>query len=250
MVEKLSYEFLGKGKPLVCLHAYALDHTEWLDVAGLLKSNFTLILPDIRGHGRSPSPVGLYSMQELAADIISLLDYLKFEKATLAGHSMGGYVALTIAKNFPDRASGLALVASHAYVDSPEKKASRLEDIETIKEFGPLQVLSEMPANLSEDPKVQEFCRNKISQLDRNGAIGVLAAMAEREDSMEFLKKFDKPLGIIAGTRDRFIPLKMSQKMAEDLHPDVYVEIENSGHMPMLENPKMVAEALRNLFQS
>ena len=248
MAQKLSYEVFGNGHPLVCLHAYALDHTEWLDVAGFLKSDFTLILPDIRGHGRSPSPTGLYSMQELAGDIIALLNHLKIEKAALAGHSMGGYVALSFAKNFPNRISGLALVASHAYADSPEKRASRLEDIEKVKEFGPLQVLSEMPAKLSEDPKIQQFCRSKISQMDRNGVIGVLSAMSERKDSSEFLKSFDLPLGIIAGMRDRFIPLEMSRKMAEDFQPEIYVEIENSGHMPMLENPEAVAEALANLF--
>lgn len=248
MSEKLSYESLGKGQPLVCLHAYALDHTEWLDVAGLLKTNFTLILPDIRGHGRSPSTVGLYTMKELAGDIIALLDHLKIEKAALAGHSMGGYVALSFAKNFSDRISGLALVASHAYADSPEKRASRLADIEKVKEIEPLELLSEMPVNLSEDPKVQQFCRSKINQMDRNGVIGVLSAMAEREDSSEFLMTFDLPLGIIAGMRDCFIPLEMSRKMAEDFQPDVYVEIENSGHMPMLENPEMVAEALANLY--
>jgi pimeloyl-ACP methyl ester carboxylesterase len=250
MAEKLFFEIIGKSMPLVCLHAFPLDHTEWLDVAELLKTNFTLILPDIRGHGRSLSPEGLYSMKELAEDVIALLDHLEIDKAGFAGHSMGGYVALSITKNFPDRVTGLALVASHAYADSPEKKVSRLEDIETVKEQGPLQVLSGMPSNLSEDPKVQEFCKHKISLMGRNGVIGVLAAMADREDSIEFLKKFNEPLGIIAGTQDRFIPLEMSRKMAEDLHPEVYVEIENSGHMPMLENPVDVAEALANLFQS
>ena len=248
MAEKLSYEILGKGMPMVCLHAYALDHTEWLDVAGFLKSDFTLILPDIRGHGRSPSPEGKYSMIELAGDILALMDHLKIEKAVLAGHSMGGYVALSFAKNFPNRIAGLALVASHAYADASEKRASRLEDIEKVKEFGPQQVLSGMPANLSEDPKIQQFCRSKINQMDRNGVIGVLSAMAEREDSSEFLKTFDLPLGIIAGMRDRFIPMEMSRKMAKDFQPDIYVEIENSGHMPMLENPEAVAEALENLF--
>lgn len=249
MKEKLSFEIFGDGKPVVCLHAYALDHTEWLDVAGLMKSKFMVILPDIRGHGHSPSPEGMYSMKELSLDILALLDHLKIEKAGFAGHSMGGYVALSIARNFPGRVSALALVASHAFADSTEKRESRREDIEKVKEHGPVQVLAEMPANLSEDPKVQEFCRIKISRMDKNGVIGVLSAMAEREDSMDWLKKLDKPLGIISGAQDRLISLEISRKMAEHLNPEVYVEIENSGHMPMMEKPEMVADALINLFQ-
>ena len=84
--------------------------------------------------------------------------------------------------------------------------------------------------------------------MDSNGVIGALAAMADRDDSMQFLKNFDKPLGIIAGTDDHFIPLEMSREMAEELNPKVYVEIENSGHMPMMEHPEEVAEALAQLF--
>jgi 3-oxoadipate enol-lactonase len=248
MTVKLSYEIIGEGSPLVCLHAFGLDHTEWLDVAKILKSKAALILPDIRGHGGSPSPEGEYSMKELGADVIAILDNLKIEKAYFAGHSMGGYVMLSIAKNYPERVSGLALVASHAYADSPEKRKSRKESIKLVKQGSPQEVFADMPRNLSDDSRIREFCKQKLSHLDSNGAIGSLAAMADRDDSMQFLKNFNKPLGIIAGTEDHFIPLEMSREMAEELNPKVYVEIENSGHMPMLEHPKEVAEALAQLF--
>ena len=146
---------LGEGRPFVCLHAFALDHTEWLDVAKILKSKATLILPDIRGHGGSPSPEGEYSMKELGADVIAILDQLKIEKANFAGHSMGGYVMLSIAKNFPERVSGLALVASHAYADSPEKRKSRLESIKLVSRGVPRKSLQICLRNLSNDSRIQ-----------------------------------------------------------------------------------------------
>jgi pimeloyl-ACP methyl ester carboxylesterase len=59
----------------------------------------------------------------------------------------------------------------------------------------------------------------------------------------------DKPLGIIAGAKDRFIPLKTSREMAKILNPKVCVEIEKSGHMPMIEDPHTVVEALKKLIQ-
>jgi pimeloyl-ACP methyl ester carboxylesterase len=248
MTIKLSYEILGEGKPLVCLHAYALDHAEWMDVAKILEPRATLILPDIRGHGGSPSPEGEYSMKELGADVIAILDHLKINNASFAGHSMGGYVALSITRNFPDRVSGLALVASHAYADSPEKSRSRWKDIERVREQGPQEVLANMPENLSNNTRIQDFCRQKVEHMDENGVIVVLAAMANRDGSIQFLKNFKKPLGIIVGTEDHFIPLKMSREMADVLQPQVYVEIENCGHMPMMEAPDEVAEAIASLF--
>lgn len=249
MAEKLSYEIVGNGEPLVCLHAYGLDHTEWMQVTGILKEDFTLILPDIRGHGGSPSPPGQYSMPDLAGDVIVMLDQLKINQVFYAGHSMGGYIMLALAKRFPERVAGLALVASHAYTDSPEKIQSRLDAIEKVKEFGPLEVLSGMPDLLSDDPNIREFCREKIKRMDSFGVMGVLAAMAHREDSMVFLKSFNKPIGIIAGKHDRFIPLETSREMNALLKPKMYVELDNCGHMPMMENPEAVAQALRELFQ-
>ena len=248
MAEKLSYEIVGKGDPLVCLHAYGLDHTEWLEAAHLLKSDFTIILPDIRGHGGSSSPPGEYSMPDLAGDVVLMLDRLKIDQAYFAGHSMGGYIMLALAKCFPERMSGLAMVASHAYTDSPEKMQSRLEAIEKVKEFGPLEVPSGMADLLSDDPKVREFCREKIKRMDSFGVMGVLAAMAHRDDSVEFLKSFIQPLGIIAGANDHFIPLETCREMKRLLKPKLYVELDNCGHMPMMENPQAVAQTLRELF--
>ena len=105
-----------------------------------------------------------------------------------------------------------------------------------------------MPDLLSDDPDVREFCRETIKHMDPFGVMGVLAAMAHREDSIDFLKSFKKPLGIIAGKNDRFIPLVTSREMNRLLQPKKYVELDNCGHMPMMENPTAVAQALRDLF--
>jgi hypothetical protein len=82
----------------------------------------------------------------------------------------------------------LALVASHAIANPPYKRRSRLADIERVRELEPLAVLQGMPANLSDFPMVQEFCREKIMNMDPNGEKGVLSAMAVRTDSMDFLR--------------------------------------------------------------
>lgn len=248
MPEKLFHIEIGRGNPLICLHGYALDHTIWLDMAKEMKSNVRLILPDMRGHGKSPALEGKYSMREMAEDILKTMDSLKLDRAYIAGHSMGGYIALALAEYYPDRLSGMALVASHAFADLPEKKKARLNDIEKVKLSSPSEVLSEMPSKLSRNPEVAEHCKNLISQTSKNGVMGVLAGMAERPDRVEVMASLKIPAMVIAGTDDQLIALETSKEMTVRVKGLQLVEILNAGHMPMMENPRETAMALLNLF--
>jgi pimeloyl-ACP methyl ester carboxylesterase len=106
---ELAYDRRGKGTPLMLLHGYPLDHHLWDESASLLKNTFDLIVPDLRGFGESTTIDTPYTMADFASDIAGLLDQLGIQKAAIAGHSMGGYVALAFARLYPERVSGLAL---------------------------------------------------------------------------------------------------------------------------------------------
>lgn len=203
-----------------------------------------MILPDLRGHGRSPAPEGKYSMQEMAADILRIMDENSIERSILVGNSMGGYVSLAFAEHFPDRLSGLALVASHVYADSADKKSARLADIEKIRQTSVTDVLSGMPERLSRHPDVIEFCRERIAGADATGMIGVLGGMAERADAAKTFSTLKVPAMIIAGQEDQFIPIDLSRKMAQLMEEPRLVEIPNAGHLPMLDDPQLTYQAL------
>jgi 3-oxoadipate enol-lactonase len=250
MAEKLYYIEIGRGSPLICLHGYALDHTIWLDMAEEMKSNVRLILPDLRGHGKSPSPEGKYSMLSMAEDILQIMDSLSIERATIAGHSMGGYIALALAELHQDRLLGLALIASHAFTDLPEKKRARLEDIEKLKMLTPLEVLSGMPGKLSKDIRVTEYCKTLISRASKNGILGVLAGMAERPDKIDIMASLKIPVIAIVGIDDQLIPLKTSKDMVPIAKRMQLIEILNAGHMPMMEKPQETAKALFNFIKT
>jgi len=94
----LAYDRRGQGAPLILIHGFPLDHSIWDEVTSLLAPTFELILPDLRGFGESVSPAPVWTITDLAADVASLLDHLGIESAFLAGHSMGGYVALAFAQ--------------------------------------------------------------------------------------------------------------------------------------------------------
>jgi 3-oxoadipate enol-lactonase len=250
MAEKLYYIEIGRGSPLICLHGYALDHTIWLDMAKEMKSNVRLILPDLRGHGKSPSPEGKYSMQAMAEDILRIMDSIELERTYLAGHSMGGYIALALAELHPDRLKGLALIASQAFADLPEKKRARIEDIEKLKLLSPVEVLAGMPGKLSRDTRVIEYSKDLISQVSKNGVLGVLAGMAERPDRIDIMASLKIPVIAIVGIDDQLIPLKTSKDMVSIAKRMQLIEILNAGHMPMMEKPQETAKALFNFIKT
>src|SRR3990172_563796 len=119
---QIAYERHGSRTPLVLLHGYPLDHTIWDEIVPLLEGDFDLIVPDLRGFGQSDLVEEQYTVADMAADVAALLDELGIENTYIAGHSMGGYIALAFVRNYPERVSGLSLVSSQSLGDSPDRK--------------------------------------------------------------------------------------------------------------------------------
>ena len=122
----LAYSEQGSGLALVLLHGLGLDHSIWKSIARNCAPSARIIMPDLRGHGLSGTPEGIYTMDAMATDVKRLLDRIKIEKIVLAGHSMGGYVALAFAKEYPDLLNGLILVTTNADEDPPDKRQARI----------------------------------------------------------------------------------------------------------------------------
>lgn len=234
----------GIGKPLLLLHGFPFDHTIWNTVIALMDKGIRIIAPDLRGHGLSKVSNGDYFISDMAADIVRLLDRLQIDKVVVAGHSMGGYIALDFYRNFPDRISGLVLISSHINPDSADKKKSRFESIEKINKLGAAVALANMPSLLTLDPKAKDLCIKLIGKMDSTGAAGAQFAMAHRRSSEELWKSMLIRQLVIAGNEDQLIPIETSRSISDLSKNSSFIEIENAGHMPMLEAPERVAEAL------
>lgn len=244
---ELAFDRRGKGTPLVLIHGYPLDHSIWGDVVPLLENDFDLILLDMRGFGGSAAIEPPYSMTDIAADLAAILDSLGIEKASFAGHSMGGYVALAFAKAFPDRVSGLSLISSQAASDPPERKEGRYKTAADVSEKGIQIVAAAMTDKLSPNQSVRDFVRSLIGGQSVSGVTGALKAMAEREDLTSFLASFKLPLVLIHGDADELIPVDRAREI-KALVPEAHlVELPGAGHMPMMEQPEQTAEALLRL---
>ena len=245
----IAYERRGRDEPLVLIHGYPLDRTTWNEVASLLETDFDLIIPDMRGMGQSDAVDKTYTVADLASDVASLLDHLKIQKAFVAGHSMGGYVALAFARAHPNRMRGLGMISSQVLADSAERKQGRYQTAKDVAEKGISVVVDSMTSKLSADARIQSFVREVIQRQKPAGIIGSLKAMAERPDSSDLFKSFKFPVVIVHGDADALIPVERGREMKAALPSTHYAELKGAGHMPMMENPKGVAEAFRFLLR-
>lgn len=244
MAVKLYYEKHGVGLPVVCIHGYPLDHSIWNPLIPFLEKKMQLILPDLRGYGKSPVPAGPYTMQGMAEDILGLIDELGFSQVLLVGQSMGGYVALQFARSYPSRLLGLVLVASHPYPDDPEKKKGRYDTIRKVQEEGVEKALVEFPAKLSPVSEIQDYTRKIINATSVDGVIGSLQAMAERSDCSDILSLAEYPTMVVLGKEDVFIPQQQREQMQTQFPKIGFFILENAAHMLMMERSQAVSQVI------
>jgi pimeloyl-ACP methyl ester carboxylesterase len=241
----IAYIRRGRGMSLILIHGYPLDHSIWDQVAPLLGDDFEMIIPDLRGFGGSDLVEADQSIIDYASDLAGIMTQLRVKKAVLAGHSMGGYVALAFAREYPERVSGLAMIASQVLADPPERKEGRYATAKQVLEEGVGPIVESMTPKLSADPAVQAFVRELISRQRSMAIASALRAMAERPDSAEMFAAFRFPVVIVHGDADALIPVERAREMKVALGSARYTELAAVGHMPMLEQPGAVAEALQ-----
>ena len=244
----IAFERRGTGAPMVLLHGYPLDHTIWEPLVPMLEKDFDLILPDLRGFGDSQAMGTNLVMADYAADVAGLLDQLNIQKAAVAGHSMGGYVALAIARAYPSRVLGLGLVSSQVLADTPENKAGRYQQANAIMANGVKDVAESMSAKLSNRPDLQAWLKDLILKQSPAGLAGALRAMAERPDSTSLLAGFDYPIVLVHGLVDALIPVERARSVKTAVPGAHLTEIPDTGHMAMMEAPQKTADALKALL--
>jgi len=249
----LSYSEAGQGTPVVLLHGFPLSRTIWREQQERLSDRFRVITPDLRGHGRSPAPMGVYEMELLARDVLALLDALRIKKGIIMGHSMGGYVALAAWKLAPERFLALGLVDSQAGADPEEVRQGRYTMAEKVAAEGSKPVSEAMlpklfAPNLPTGAPIIDQVRQMILNTPSAGIVGTLKGMAERSDSGPLLTNLNIPVLILTGDKDQVIPLEKAKAMVAALATPTLSIIENAGHMPMLEQPQATTTALRNFL--
>lgn len=236
----MNYEIRGSGKPVFLLHGLALDHSIWLEMAETYSDQAQFIIPDLRGHGCTPLGNADGTLEQFANDVLKLADHLGYEQFTLAGHSMGGYIALALAEIHSERLAGLAMVTSNARTDSLEKRENRLLEAERalnegLQSIGNTLIQRMMPEGELSQP--DEHMCDVIMNSSSAGFANVQKAIANRPNRLEAVKSLTCPVLAIAGGGDQLMPVEIALEVAGASRQGRKVCLPGVGHMPMIEVP-------------
>ena len=237
---RINYKIEGKGSTVVLIHGFLETSETWRDFSNKLSEKHLVITADLPGHGKSELYEEPYTMCRYAESIYYILQEEEIENALITGHSMGGYVALAFAENYPHMLSGLCLFHSSPFADNEEKKKNRDKVINQIKHGNKNLICSDHAKAVFADYNISTF-KNAVSEgekiaksIPEEAVIASLTAMKKRKDRSEILKNLQVPFLYIFGNSDRFIPRTILNKI--DFPKDTSIGIlKNSGHTGMIE---------------
>ncbi|HPX33765.1 MAG TPA: alpha/beta hydrolase [Bacteroidales bacterium] len=236
------YKLDGDGYPLVILHGFMGSSMAWNYFASQLKETFKVIRVDLPGHGKTPTIDKVHTMELMAEAVKTVLDHLNVKKCLMIGHSMGGYVTLEYAKQYPEMLKGIVLFHSHAAADTEESKENRRRNIAIVKLNKKGFVKQFIPDLFAEINVVKlhdeiEMLWNIADKTSAQGIVAALYGMKERTGKLDLLLNINIPVLFIAGKEDSRIPVQnvLAQAILPR-HSEVLV-LADVGHMGFLEAP-------------
>lgn len=247
----LNWLSLGKGPALVLLHGFTETHEAWAPVAAALAQGYKVLAPDLPGSGGT----GLASdssaeMAFMAECVWAMLEDENIDKAVLVGHSMGGYVALEMLAQQPDRVQGIGLVHSHPLGDDESKKATRDRTVALIESRGSKHFLHGFIPGLFAEGNRKRLAR-LIAKLQTQAAEqSVLACVAQtkgmrnREERLSLLQSSLLPKLVVLGSGDTILPQSLGLSFAAQLDNCQLELLPDAGHMGMHECPEKTVEIL------
>lgn len=226
----ISYSVKGSGDPVVLIAGFGSRKDFWDQAVSRLSESFTVITLDNRGSGETAYDNG-FTIDDMADDVIRILDGLSLKKAHVLGWSMGSQIAQSLAIRYPDRVSTLALVSS--YFRRPARSAFMLRGmIDAVKEGMPVKYLSVPIKAMSLPESYFSSKKREISDLSDIDAEGLSCQMdaVDMYDTETETHKIRMPTLSIHGTEDYMVPVEMGDKLSDSIPNCEVVRLEGEGH--------------------
>lgn len=236
------------------LHPYPSDHTFWLPMAQHLESRFRLILPDLRGLGRSEVGEGPTTMTKLAEDLLRICDTLKIGRAAFIGCSVGGYLLFEFWRRSRERGKALVLMDTRAGAENEEGREGRMKTAEEILQKGPEWAFDQMmprmlaPVTISSRLDVVARAKAAMRQSSAAGMAAMQRGMAVRSDSIATLGEIDVPTLVLGGEADAATPVSELERMARGIRGAELKIVSRAGHYAALEQPEEVGRVVREFL--
>jgi len=252
----LYYEIHGSGQSLILISGLGYSLWQWHRMVPLLAKHFQVITFDNRGVGQSDKPAGPYSAQMLAADIVGLLDALHIEKAIIAGHSMGGFIAQALALGFPERVEKLILCSTNFggpnHVPVTPEAMKVLSDVtsDALTRFKNGLVVSTAPGWAEKNQTmIEEWIRwrvaNPVEPAPYQAQLAIGLGLLSEEASFEKeLPRLHIPTLILFGAHDKVVPPENASLLAKQIANSKVVIFPDAGHFFPIEIPEAAAQAM------
>jgi pimeloyl-ACP methyl ester carboxylesterase len=263
----VTYHRMGAGPAVLLIHGITSSSRTWRDVMPALAEHYTVLAPDLLGHGRSAKPRGDYSLGAYASGLRDLLVALEIPRATVVGHSLGGGVAMQFAYQFPERVERLALVDSGG-LGAEVSLALRAATLPGAEYVLPLMVSSPLRGataaigsvlgrlGLRANADVRGMAEGFESFRDGDArrafvqtARSVIDPAGQRVDATDRLYlAAHVPSLIVWGANDRMIPVRHGRQAHENM-PNSRLEIfEGAGHFPFNDDPDRFVALLHDFI--
>jgi pimeloyl-ACP methyl ester carboxylesterase len=265
---RVIYRIAGSGPPVVLIHGMVNSSRHWESVAVRLADAYTVIAPDLIGHGDSAAPRGDYSLGAHAAGVRDLLAAIGVDRASVVGHSLGGGVAMQFFYQFPQRTERLVLVSSGGLGGevSPLLRSAALPGAsallsivahrrliagiatmgDRLRERGSgkgvyLQAIARALRPLEQPGAREAFLQTLRSVIDARGQ------RVSARDRLYLLGGM--PTLLVWGERDNTIPLVHGREAHEAIPHSRFETLPRAAHFPHLEDPEGLAAVLRRFLE-
>ncbi|HEY7858304.1 MAG TPA: alpha/beta hydrolase [Candidatus Nanopelagicales bacterium] len=241
---------------LMLLHAFPLDKSVWDGVVGpVSEAGWDVVVPDLRGFGESrygpDGPDDEPSLAAMARDVVGILDRIGARSAVVGGLSMGGYVAMELLRQTPDRVAAMILADTKGTADDDVARANRLRVAEQVLAAGSTEALARAmvptlvgTTTLAARPAVVDRVRRVIEATDPAAVAWAQRAMAARPDSLPTLAGFAGPALVLWGEQDVVSPRSEQDLLLASLAGGRFEIVEDAGHLSAMEAPEAVSAAL------
>ncbi len=246
----INYQDEGQGnETLVLLHGFMHNLDVWASYVFKYMKDIRVIAIDLLGHGETSDLSESHSMEMQADMVKSVLDHVGVKNCVIAGHSMGGYVALAFAERYPEAVKGLSLLNSHALKDTEEGREGRQKNCEIIQNNRASFIVSFIPELFfagnrgklySEIKEIQDMAMGMKAE----SIIAAQKGMMDKPSRLDILVNAPYPILFLAGKQDpRIVMEKVFAQAMMPKHSELMM-LDDVGHMIHVEAKSVVQQRL------
>ncbi len=238
--------------PILFSNSLGTTHRMWDEVVGRLVADFRCIRYDTRGHGGSTHDGSPFAIEDLADDVVALLDHLGLSSAHFAGLSLGGMTGQALAIRHPARLRSLTLMATSSHMPT---QAAWAERAALVRKEGTAAIVEATlqrwftPAFVQADSPALRRVRDAFVAIDRSGYAACCEAIGAM-DLRQQIAAICTPTAIIAGRDDPATPVAMMEAIARSVPGASLTVLPDAAHLLAVEQPAATAELLRQAIEA